>query len=37
MGEKKLGPHKRALRDAEEKANATRVEKGGLVTHEYPD
>ncbi len=25
------------MRDAEEKANATRVEKGGLVTHEYPD
>ena len=37
MTEKKLGPYKRALKDAEEKANATRVEKDGLVTYQYPD
>lgn len=34
---KKLGPYKRALIDAQEKANAKRIEKDGIVTHEYPD
>ena len=34
---KPLGPYKRALKEAEERANAVRVEKDGMVFHEYPD
>ncbi|NRB20258.1 MAG: class I SAM-dependent methyltransferase [Rhodobacteraceae bacterium] len=37
MAEQKLGPFKQALKDAEEGANAKRVEKDMLVTHQYPD
>ncbi|APG46205.1 class I SAM-dependent methyltransferase [Phaeobacter porticola] len=37
MTEKKIGPYKRALKEAEERANATRVEQAGIVTHQYPD
>ncbi|WP_224823903.1 trans-aconitate 2-methyltransferase [Cognatishimia sp. MH4019] len=37
MAEKKLGPFKRALKEAEEKAGAIRVEEDGIVTHTYPD
>lgn len=34
---KKLGPYKQAVKDAVDAANAKRIEKDGLVTHEYPD
>lgn len=37
MSERKLGPFKQALKDAEARANARRLEKDGLVTHQYPD
>jgi len=33
----KIGPYKRALMEAEAQAGATRVERDGMVIHEYPD
>jgi hypothetical protein len=33
----KIGPYKRALMQAEELARARRIERDGMVIHEYPD
>lgn len=35
--DKNLEPYKQAVKDAVGAANAKRIEKDGLVTHEYPD